>query len=96
MLIDVLQPRDHTLHEDVAAAELLRSFMDDLLGAARVGRIALYEHTIRPSVSELDHGFLGFVLVGEVMDRDFLDSFSCELYGNSPADSPRAARHQDG
>ena len=51
--------------------------MDDLLGAARVGRIALYEHTIRPSVSELGHGFLGFVLVGEVMNRDFLDSFSC-------------------
>ena len=62
----------------------------------RVGRVALYEHSVSPCVSELGHSFLGFVLAREVMDRDFLDAFSCELHGDPTSNATRAARDECG
>ena len=79
------------MHENIATAELLCGFVDNLLRTTRVGRVALHEHPVRPSVSELGHGFLGFVLAGEVMDRDLLNALACQLHGNPTAESPRAA-----
>src|SRR5438132_170286 len=68
--------------------------MDNLLSTDRVGRIALHQNSLSPGVSESRHRFLGLVLAVEVMDRDFLYSFSRQLHGNRPADSPRASGYQ--
>ena len=88
VLIDVLQPRDHALHEDVAAAELPCGFVDNLLRTAGVGRVALHEYPVCPSLSELGQSFLGFISAVKVMDRDFLDTLSGQLHSNPTAESP--------
>jgi hypothetical protein len=46
-------------------------FVDNLLGVARVRRVALDEHTVRPYIAELGQGLLGFILTSEVMDGIF-------------------------
>src|ERR1700758_4499534 len=96
MFVNLVQLRSHTLHKNVAAAEIPGRFVDNFPCTQCVGCIALYQHTFSASLSKESQGFFGFILVGQVVDRDSLHAFLCQLYSDRTAEPTRAARDERG